>query len=169
MKPFHKKIYRLKKIITPKEGVSYQDFIIGKVVQAKKTGFEFDEALMPEILKPHQKDTVRFALNGGKRALFLSFGLGKTVIQLTILSIIQKLHGGKCLIVCPLGVRGEFQKDAKNLLGLGEIPYVRNNEEIASHGDGLFITNYERVRDGNIDVSVFVAVTLDEASILRGY
>jgi SNF2 family DNA or RNA helicase len=31
------------------------------------------------------------------------------------------------------------------------------------------ITNYERVRDGQIDVNQFIFATLDEASVLRSY
>lgn len=151
------------------KNVSYQDFIEGKIVQAPKKGFEFDLDLIPSVLKPHQKDMVKFAVNGGNRAIFASFGLGKTVIQLSILKVIQAVKGGKHLIVCPLGVRGEFQRNAENLLEMAHIPYVRNNEEIQAAGDCIMLTNYERVRNGQIDVSQFTAVTLDEASILRGY
>lgn len=85
------------------KNVSYQDFIEGKIIKAAKKGFEFDDNLIPAILKPHQKDMVRFCVNGGNRAVFASFGLGKTVIQLSILKVIQAIKGGKHLIVCPLG------------------------------------------------------------------
>ncbi len=33
----------------------------------------------------------------------------------------------------------------------------------------IVITNYERVRDGDIDPKWFTATSLDEASVLRGY
>lgn len=33
----------------------------------------------------------------------------------------------------------------------------------------MYITNYERVRDGNIDPKEFVSVTLDEAAVLRSF
>ena len=36
-------------------------------------------------------------------------------------------------------------------------------------GDGLYLTNYESVRDGRLDVNEFNAVSLDEASVLRSY
>jgi hypothetical protein len=69
------------------------------------------------------------------------------------------------LIIAPLGVRQEFRRDAK-MLGL-QITFVRRTEEVT--GDGLFITNYESVRDGRLDPHIFDAVSLDEASCLRGF
>jgi hypothetical protein len=39
-----------------------------------------------------------------------------------------------------------------------------------STGPGLYLTNYESVREGKIDVArLFTAVSLDEASVLRGF
>ena len=37
-----------------------------------------------QLLKPHQKAIVQWALHGGQRAIFAAFGLGKTFIQLEI-------------------------------------------------------------------------------------
>src|SRR5690606_5836370 len=34
---------------------------------------------------------------------------------------------------------------------------------------GIFLTNYESVREGKIDTSIITAVSLDEASCLRGF
>ncbi|WP_206085070.1 DNA methyltransferase [Megasphaera hexanoica] len=42
-------------------------------------------------------------------------------------------------------------------------------DEIRSCQNHIMITNYERVRDGNIDPTYFSAVSLDEASVLRSY
>ena len=36
-------------------------------------------------------------------------------------------------------------------------------------GEQFYITNYESIRDGKLDVNVFNAVSLDEASVLRSY
>jgi hypothetical protein len=59
-------------------------------------------------------------VRGGKRALFESFGLGKSVQQLEILRIIlSKLGGGRALIVAPLGVRQEFIRGTQKMLGTG--------------------------------------------------
>jgi hypothetical protein len=43
----------------------------------------------------------------------------------------------------------------------------RRNRDI--HLNGIFLTNYESVREGKIDTSILTAVSLDEASCLRGF
>lgn len=144
----------------------YQSFIKAKVSLADVSGFDVDDSEINPLLKPHQRACVRWAVRGGRRALFESFGLGKSVQQLEILRLIlKKLGGGRALIIAPLGVRQEFRRDAK-MLGLS-INFIRRSEEVA--GDGLFITNYESVRDGRLDPHLFDAVSLDEASCLRGF
>ena len=45
--------------------------------------------------------------------------------------------------------------------------FVRRTDEV--DGPGIYITNYERVRDGKLDVALFDAVSLDEASVLRSF
>lgn len=64
--------------------VNYDQFLKSKVVVADKFGFETDPDNYSDKLFPHQKDIVKFALDGGRRAIFASFGLGKTFIQLEI-------------------------------------------------------------------------------------
>lgn len=120
-------------------------------------------------LKPHQRAIVAWAVRGGRRALFEKFGLGKTVQQLEILRLIVERTGGDALIVAPLGVRQEFRRDAA-LLGI-DLRVVRDDAEIVRSGDepGIFLTHYEAVRLGKIDVTKFTAVSLDEAAVLRDY
>lgn len=147
----------------------YTEFLKSKIEVAPVSGFEIDESEINTALKPHQRDAVKWAVHGGRRALFESFGLGKTVQQLEFCRIVIKHKGGKALIVCPLGVKQEFTQDAKNLLGWAEIPkYVRTMDEVEAAGD-IVITNYERVRDGDIDPSKFTVTSLDEASVLRSF
>ena len=149
--------------------MNYIDFLKRKIEVAPISGFAIDESEINPALKPHQRDAVKWAVHGGRRALFESFGLGKTVQQLEFCRIVIKHKGGKALIVCPLGVKQEFTQDAKNLLGWAEIPqYVRTMDEVESAGD-IVITNYERVRDGDIDPSKFTVTSLDEASVLRSF
>lgn len=88
-----------------------------------------------------------------------------TFAQLEIMRLIGAKHGGKQLIVAPLGVRQEFKIDAAKL-GI-EIKFIRRTQELT--GPGIYITNYESVRDGRLDVNEFIAATLDEASVLRSY
>ena len=62
--------------------MTYQEFLESKVDIAEQTGIEVDPGEVNPALKPHQRDAVLWALRGGRRALFESFGLGKTVQQL---------------------------------------------------------------------------------------
>lgn len=146
---------------------SYQKLIESKIVLARDSGMKITDTDINPILFPHQRDIVKWAVMGGRRAIFASFGLGKTFMQLEMCRIIQKNKGGKTLVICPLGVKQEFTEDGKKL-GI-DIRYVRTDEEVENCPSPFMITNYERVRDGNITAANFACVSLDEASILRGY
>ena len=143
--------------------ISYQDFLLSKVAFAPETGFEISKDKINPALKPHQRDAVMWAVKGGRRALFEAFGLGKTVQELEWCRIITAEKGGKALIVMPLGVRQEFTKDAQELLGIPVPQYVRTMAEVKASETQIVITNYERVRDGDIDPTYFTAAALDEA------
>ncbi len=146
----------------------YINFLKTKIETAKESGFEVADADLNPILKPHQCDAVKWAVKGGKRAIFEAFGLGKTIQQLEILRVIVARVGGKALIICPLGVRQEFKQDAEKLLGI-QVEYVKTQAEAEASACDILITNYERVRSGDIDPQYFTATSLDEASVLRSF
>lgn len=147
--------------------MEYIEFLRGKMDIAPETGFEVPEEEVNHNLKPHQRDAVRWAVRGGRRALFEAFGLGKTVQELEYCRLVLKHKGGRALIVMPLEVRAEFIHDAVELLGIEAPQYIRHMEDAGS--SGIYLTNYERVRDGDINPQEFTATSLDEASVLRGY
>ncbi len=150
--------------------MTYQEFLNQKIDISRESGFPVSIDEINPALKDHQKAIVQWAVKGGCRAIFASYGLGKTVIQQEILHIIlQHESDGKALIVCPLGVRQEFTRDAERILGYEPPVYVRNMEEIETCENDIMITNYERVRDGDIDPAYFIATSLDEASVLRDF
>jgi DNA modification methylase len=149
--------------------MEYLEFLKSKIDIAKDSGFEVKREDINPILKPHQKDAVMWAIRGGRRALFESFGLGKTVQEIEFCHQIVKHKGGKALIVLPLGVKQEFTHDAVEVLGYKKPEYVRNMEEVKKAKSDIMITNYERVRDGNIEPKYFKATSLDEASVLRSF
>ena len=97
--------------------MNYKEFLMTKMEIAKDSGFEIDKAEINPALKPHQRDAVQWALRGGRRALFESFGLGKTIQELEFCHQCIKHDGGKALIVLPLGVKQEFTRDAVKILG----------------------------------------------------
>lgn len=144
---------------------TYREFIEQKVNFDKTYGHHIDVEDIHPILKPHQRDIVQWAVQGGRRAIFAAFGLGKSVMQLETLKHTLAEHGGMGLIICPLGVRQEFAHDAQMLDT--SIQFIRSIEETT--GEGLYITNYETVRDGKLDPNEFTAVSLDEASVLRSF
>ena len=147
----------------------YKDFLATKIEVAPATGFYIPQSEIHPVLTPHERDAVQWAVKGGRRALFERFGLGKTIQELEFCRLVTKHTGGKALIVLPLGVKQEFSSDAVNLLGLEEPPYVRNMDEIRAAASNIMITNYERVRDGDIDPGYFKAISLDEAAVLRSF
>ena len=149
--------------------MNYNEFLHTKVEVAPVSGFEVRPEDIHPALKPHQRDAVMWAVKGGRRALFESFGLGKTVQELEWCRLVQEHEQAPVVIVLPLGVRQEFTRDAVKLLGMEPPKYVRTMAEVAANPAKIYMTNYERVRDGDIDPHYFAGAALDEASVLRSY
>lgn len=149
--------------------MTYREFLESKIDLATDSGFVVDRSKINPALKPHQADAVAWALKGGHRALFEAFGLGKTVQEIEFCHLAAEHTGGRALIVLPLGVKQEFTRDAVELLGYEKPEYCRTMEEVRACDSQIVLTNYERVRDGDIDPSYFVATSLDEASVLRSF
>jgi DNA modification methylase len=171
---------------------SYADFLKAKIHSVESSGFEIDPSEVNPLLKPFQTATVVWAVAGGCRAVFKAFGLGKTFDNLEITRIVRAHAGGMALIVLPLGVRQEFIGDAYKL-STGDHPdftdaqraqlkawqgdrpdrliklkFVRTIEE-CDDPEGIYLTNYESVRDGKLDPQLFTVASLDEADCLRGF
>lgn len=160
----------------------YRAFLEAKMPMAPSEGLPCTQDDVPTHLldgrpmAPHVRAIVPWAVRGGRRAIFADFGLHKTMTQLEIARIIiAKLGEGHpqatpdALIVHPLAVRREFRKDAA-LLGT-DVRFVQSDREVEASGDdgGIFLTNYESIREGKIDVSRFACACLDEADVLRSY
>ena len=182
--------------------MNYQEFLKNKVIISEDFGFEVED-ISPK-LHLHQPDIVRWSLRGGRRAIFASFGLGKSMMQLEIGKQCIKKEKRPFLIVCPLGVIGEFRRDNEKLETGLRIIYIKDTDDLEVQiaeqkvienyagdeydefvheytealenqdlrtfdyqPDTIYITNYERVRKGDIDPSLFSGVSFDEASILR--
>lgn len=152
---------------------SYNEFLESKVATAQNLGVAIEPTTVHKLLKHHQRDIVCWAVRGGRRAIFANFGLGKSLMQLEAVRLTLEQTGGKGLIVCPLGVRQEFKRDAA-MIGL-DITFIRANDELLQRSidDGdksyrIYLTNYESIREGKLDPTQFNVVSLDEAAILRG-
>ncbi len=149
--------------------MTYKEFLETKIELATESGFVVDPEKVNKVLKPHQRDAVVWALKGGRRALFESFGLGKTVQEIEFCHLAAEYSGGRALIVLPLGVKQEFTHDAVEVLGYEKPEYCRTMAEVEQSTRQIVLTNYERVRDGDIRPDYFAATSLDEASVLRSF
>lgn len=145
--------------------MNYEDFLRAKVPIAQQDGIQIEPGDVHPLLKPHQRAIVTWAVRGGRRAIFASFGLGKSLIQLETVRLTLAATGGRGLIVLPLGVRQEFTRDAA-LIGT-PVRFIRRLDE--ADVDGIYLTNYETVRDAKLDPTAFQCVSLDEAACLRGF
>jgi hypothetical protein len=149
---------------------SYDTFLEDKIVTAPLRGIEVARDALHPYLKPHCKDLTVWALRLGCAAIFASFGLHKTAMQLEWCRQLCKHTGQPTLSVVPLGVRHGFIKEAMQFDM--DIRFIRTTEELDElycEGVRHFLTNYESIREGKLDPNQFEAVTLDEASVLRSY
>jgi DNA modification methylase len=149
-----------------KQNTNYKKFLEEKIVVADSYGFiPFD---INGNLLPHAEAIVKWCIEGGRRAIFASFGLTKTAMQLELAyQCIQKTKR-PFIIACPLGVVGEFKADnEEHFNSKYDIEYISDSNSIEKYENKIYITNYERVRKGDIDASKFGGVSFDEASILR--
>lgn len=146
---------------------AYLQFLKNKIAKAPCDGFEPESPPHPSLFG-HQRDVALWAARGGRRAVFANFGLGKTRINLQLAKWVTEHSGGRYLIVAPLGVRGEFCNYDGPAMGI--VPeYVRTDAEVKKSTNPVLISNYERLRDGDISPEQFDGVGLDEAAILRGF
>lgn len=149
----------------------YRAFLEAKACVAPSLGFDVDPAAINPALKPHTRLMVRWALKGGRRAWFASFGLHKTATQIEAMRLVGLHTGGRpTLIVLPLGVRQEFVREGHRRFAGAfavRIKFIRSAAEIEP--GTIHLTNYETIRDGKLDPGLFAGVSLDEAACLRGF
>lgn len=152
----------------------YRAFLQSKVRLAPSLGFDPPVPVNP-LLKPMTQAIVPWACRGGRRALFLRFGLHKTSTQLEVVRQCLAHAGGHGLIVVPLGVRHEFFLEVEARHPDIRLKFIRSADELeAPNVVGcpqvvIHLTNYETVRDGKLDPMLFTAASLDEAAVLRGF
>jgi len=145
---------------------AYEDFLRGKVQTGTETGFAVDQ--MHPSLFGHQQDAIRWAARRGRALIAAKFGLGKTRMQVELLRQAHQRTGKPVLAICPLGVRHQFVVEDGPAMSV-QFAYVRTDAEFEAASTPYLITNYERVRDGNITTAALGtvgAVSLDEGAIL---
>ena len=151
--------------------MNYTDFLRQKIKLASFKGFDVPMEQINPALKPHTRDIVKWAVQGGNRAIFASFGLHKTATQLEIMRQIGQHRPGLRLLCMPLGVRAEFFREAlQRFMGdcAMDLRFIRQDSEIGDERT-VYMTNYESIREGKLNPGQFRATSLDEASVLRSY
>ncbi|MFC3569171.1 DNA methyltransferase [Paracoccus simplex] len=150
---------------------SYDEFLRAKAAIAPRFGgMQVDEATLNPALKPHTRRMVSWGLQGGRRAWFANFGLHKTATQLETMRVLTETTGQPTLITAPLGVRREFMREAQERFRGSyavDLKFIRDTDKV--DGPGIYLTNYESVREGKVSPDPFIGVSLDEAAILRGF
>lgn len=149
---------------------AYLSFIEGKVKGAtQQANSSFDLSLIHPDTFPHQRDVISWALKQERALIAASFGLGKTTMESEIARLLIAANpDSKFLAVAPLGVRHQFIDEDGPRLGI-QWQYVFDDASVENATSPFLITNYERLREGNITPAKhnFIGVSLDEGSILR--
>ncbi len=140
----------------------YREIIGRREMYAPSVGFDCD--VDDEWLFPFQRHAVRFALAGGRRALFLDTGLGKSRMQLAWADRVCRETGGRVLILAPLAVGPQTVKEAARV-GLDGVVFSRTLE--GTTDARIVVTNYDSL--AHFDASAFAGVVLDESSILKSF
>lgn len=142
--------------------MDYEEFLKQKAYVVESSGFDIDKSELNPMLFDFQKDIVRWALAKGKACVFTGCGSGKTAIQLSWSHQVNKHTGGKILILAPLAVASQTQREAEKF---GYTAKVCESQDDCV--DGINITNYEKL--DRFVANEFVGIVLDESSILKSY
>lgn len=143
--------------------MTYEDFLKNKELKSIKAGFDVPNEWLSDKLFPFQRDIVRWALKKGKAAILTGCGTGKTFMLLMWAWCVHKKTNGNVLIVAPLSVVKQTAREAKKF-DICTVNICREQEDVK---DGINIANYEIVEKFNAED--FVAVVLDESSILKSF
>lgn len=138
--------------------MKYVDFINKKLISVELSGIDVE---LPDYqLMTHQYDLVKWALRGGRRAIFADTGLGKSRMQIAWADMVIKNAGDYVMILAPLAVAQQTVEEGEKIGVV--INHCREPEHLKP---GINITNYDRIH--KFDCSIFTGVVLDESSIIK--
>ena len=133
-----------------KKNNSYLEFL--KTKEKDKKTFGFNPLEMNKNLFEFQKYIVEQNIINGKFGVFADCGLGKTIMELETASQIVRKENKKVLILAPLSVVRQSQKEA-----------VKFDFDT----DKIDFINYEKL--SQVNISDYAGVILDESSILKNF
>jgi superfamily II DNA or RNA helicase len=126
---------------------------------------------VPELsgkLKPFQHDSVRWALEKGRCALFQECGLGKTWQALEWARVVCEHTGKPVLILTPLAVAAQFVREGAKMGVL--VSDARAPAELGAEWAAIpWVANYEHLHHLERLIPQLGGVVLDESSILKSY
>lgn len=139
--------------------MSYEALIARKSAGSPSTGFAVSDGDVAPHLFPHQVDLVRWALRRGRAAVFADTGLGKGPILLEWARHVSMR--GRVLILAPLAVGPQLEREGARF-GVAA-KFMRRDDGTSP----IVIANYEMLHA--FDPARFVAIVLDESSILKSF
>lgn len=142
--------------------LTYEDVIAAKRHHAPVAGFS--ATIDHPWLFPFQRHAVRWALAGGRRALFEGTGLGKTRQELAFADAVATHTDGRVLLFAPLAVGPQTVREAESI-GLPGVTFAQRPSEAGTAR--VIVTNYDRLDEW--EGEEFAGVVLDESSILKGF
>lgn len=142
--------------------MEYKEFLNNKKFILESSGFDVDKEQLNPKLYEFQKDIVRWSLAKGRSAIFADCGLGKTPMQLEWANQIHKCTNGKILVLAPLAVAKQTQREGLKF-GI-ETKVCESQSDVIN---GINITNYEKL--DRFVANEFDGVVLDESSILKSF
>ena len=142
---------------------NYEAFIGSKAITTSAHGFDVNKNELNPMLFDFQRDIVRWALAKGKAAIFAGCGDGKTAMQLEWAEQIRRRTGGKVLIIAPLAVAAQTQREGDKF----GIAVKICAEQADTTADALNVTNYEKL--DKFIASEFIGIVLDESSIIKSF
>lgn len=135
----------------------YQKFLELKTSTGGDHGF--NPVFMPDYLFDFQKYLTEWSVLKGRGAMFADCGMGKTLMQLVWAENIVRKTNGNVLILTPLAVSSQTEKEAAKF----GIDAKKSSGEVYH----ITITNYEKLHHFN--TSDFVGAVCDESSILKSF
>lgn len=141
--------------------MNYKEFLETKQIDADPSGFTPSNKLNSALFA-WQKVIVDWTLKRGRAAIFADCGLGKTILQLEWTKHIHRRTKSPILILAPLAVTLQTQKEGRKF----HIP-VHICESQSDVKNGINITNYEKLHKFNS--SEFIGIVLDESGILKNF
>jgi len=156
--------------------MEYEELIKSKAAKVEPSGFNIEIEQMNPLMKEFQKWSTQKALLGGRFALFLDCGLGKTFCGMEWANWVTEHTGKPVLVATHLAVVPQWAITEANKFGY-ELKYFEKmsdfeyTDECTTNGTTakpiIYVTNYEKCE--KFPTHRLGGIVLDESSILKNF